>query len=117
MKNLILITILFVNYLFISGQEVDSISLNGNYLQTIKQLQKEKASFKNLVKIGDIYKQVGNYQKAILNYKNALQLKADSNVKQKLASSYAKNNQRENAIKIYRELVTLYPKIYCLNTN
>ncbi len=59
-----------------------------------------------MIQIGDIYQQIGSPKKAVKNYKKALNIKEDITVKLKLAKSFLQSNQRENAIKIYQEILS-----------
>ena len=110
MKYLILCTFLFVNYFFGTSQKIKADAKQTNYLNSIRQLENQEQNFENLTRLADIYFQTGNQYKAIENYANALLLKEDTPIKLKLAEAYIRNDQKENAIQIYREIIRLQPE-------
>ena len=106
MKYLIFILMIFIHTFFAKSQVINNFKEDGNYLKTLKNLKAKESNFETLVQIGDIYQQIGSPKKAVKNYKKALNIKEDITVKLKLAKSFLQSNQRENAIKIYQEILS-----------
>lgn len=68
----------------------------------------DSLNLKKLITIGDTYYTIGHYQRAIVTYSKALELKpTDNSLYRKRGISYKKNNQYENAFLDFREAIML----------
>jgi tetratricopeptide (TPR) repeat protein len=108
LKYKLLYIIFLINFFFCTAQKKEIKQVN--YLQKIHQLQNQKESIENLVKLAEIYHQTGNYIQAIKKYKKALSIKEDSDIKLKLAKIFISNNQKEKAINIYSKIIQSQPE-------
>ena len=84
---------------------VDSLLIKGNYQKALQLLENEKD--KNtlvLEKTADIYQTIGNYNKAITTYSEALEIEEKSQLKIKLANVFSTLGYKNNAINLYEDV-------------
>ncbi len=91
-------------------KNVDSLLVLGNYKAALVVLENSKIiNFEILNKTGNIYQQVGNYTKAIVHYKHALELNSSSKTKENLGKCYQKTNQIDEAIALFTSVLEENP--------
>jgi len=84
---------------------VNTTSKNGNYLAQLKMLEAEKNSYEKQYKLGNIYQNIGNYNKAIFHYKRALTLQESIKTRQALAKTYKNSGNTLQAILNYKKII------------
>ena len=114
MKNYLIIFFVLINSYLINAQNtlqnIDSLLQAGNYktaLKILKNLTDKPPLILN--KLGDIYKQTGNYNKAIYTYKKSLEQENSLLIKEKLAKAYKSYGNIEKAIVLFKELLLENP--------
>lgn len=85
---------------------IDSLLIKGNYQEALFTLEKEKPkTIEVLDKLGSIYQSIGNYNKAIEFYKEALSIENREELKVKLGSAYNSTGLSSKAIAIYEDII------------
>lgn len=85
--------------------KIDNLLLQGKYQRALEILKNKQGSFEVFVKSAEIYKQIGNYTKAIYFYKKALDIKNDNIVKVSLGNIYTLAGYKTEAIKVYEDII------------
>ena len=84
---------------------VDSLLVKGNYQKALLFLEDTKdQNALVLEKTADIYQTIGNYNKAIASYSEALTIEEKSQLKIKLANVYATIGYKNKAIELYENV-------------
>ena len=84
---------------------VDSLLVEGNYQKALLFLEDTKdQNALVLEKTADIYQTIGNYNKAIASYSEALTIEEKSQLKIKLANVYATIGYKNKAIELYENV-------------
>ena len=84
---------------------VDSLLVKGNYQKALLFLEDTKdQNALVLEKTADIYQTIGNYNKAIASYSEALTIEEKSQLKIKLANVYATIGYKNKAIELYEDV-------------
>ncbi|UMB55417.1 hypothetical protein MKD41_08070 [Lutibacter sp. A64] len=84
---------------------VDSLLIKGNYQKALKLLENEKdKNTRVLEKTADIYQTIGNYNKAITTYSEALEIEEKNQLKIKLANVFSTLGYKNKAINLYEDV-------------
>jgi tetratricopeptide (TPR) repeat protein len=84
---------------------VDSLLIKGTYQKALQLLENENdQNTLVLEKTADIYQTIGNYNKAIACYSEALEIEEKSQLKIKLANVYATIGYKDKAIDLYEDV-------------
>lgn len=110
MKILFKILLIIVVSFKVSAQKnifntVDSLLLKGNYKSALRLLEKQPKSLQTFDKTASIYQATGNYAKAILQYKKALEIDSLSVLKVKLGNVYNLSGLKSNALAVFEEII------------
>lgn len=110
MKKILIPLLLLVAVLKTEAQSsvfmvVDSLLIKGNYQKALILLENSKDQNPLVLeKTADIYQTIGNYNKAITNYSEALAIEEKSELKIKLANVYATIGYKKKAIDLYEDV-------------
>ncbi len=110
MKNILIIVLIFFMQKAVAQTSafatIDSLLQKGRYKIALQKLQEiQPPTFQSNIQKASIYHLIDNYQKSILFYKKALEIKEDATVKLKLAKEYQRLKKYQKAIVIYENLV------------
>jgi len=91
-------------------QKVDSLLYQGNYTLALTELNNiNPQTFETFNRKGNIYKQIGNYSKAIIEYQLALSKYQDLKTKENLGRCYQNSNNSAKAIELFNEVLKINP--------
>jgi tetratricopeptide (TPR) repeat protein len=86
----------------------DSLYLNGNYTKSIEAYKKIQNQSQVYSKIANAYMALGNYDKALLNYKNSIEANPDNALlKYEYAKLLSKTKKYKEALNVFYQLIDI----------
>ncbi|HIP49030.1 MAG TPA: tetratricopeptide repeat protein, partial [Lutibacter sp.] len=105
MKLLLKLLILFIAISLQAQTKVDSILQTGNYLNAIEWLKTQDESATKYNELGNIYYEIGSFNKAINYYLKSEKISPSKGIKSKLAKAYKSNGNTSQAIAYYSKII------------
>lgn len=105
MELLLKLLILFIAISLQAQTKVDSILQTGNYLNAIEWLKTQDESATKYNELGNIYYEIGSFNKAINYYLKSEKISPSKGIKSKLAKAYKSNGNTSQAIAYYSKII------------